>query len=223
MNRRTELGEAAYAGAQARGARVVLADDHELVRAGIEALLLEIEGIDVVASVSDGAELLEAVDRLMPDLVITDVIMPTMDGLEAIERIHTRHPGMLLLVLSMDSSGKAARQALDHGACGYIIKSAGRMELEVALRTVLAGNCYLSPLVTRALLDAQREPETPLTRRQVQILAMIAAGKSAKQIGFELQLSSKTVDVHRARIMERLGLRDVASLTRYAIKQGLVS
>lgn len=207
----------------AQRARVVLADDHELVRAGFEALLGEMQGIEVVASVSDGAELLEAVEELAPDLVITDVIMPTMDGLEAVERIHTRHPRMRLLVLSMDSSGKAARQALDHGASGYIIKSAGTSELELALRTVLAGNCYVSPLVTRALLDAQREPQTPLTRRQIEILTMIAGGKSAKQIGFELQLSSKTVDVHRARIMERLGLRDVASLTRYAIRQGLVN
>jgi two-component system, NarL family, nitrate/nitrite response regulator NarL len=203
--------------------QVVLADDHDLVRSGIKALLATVEGVQVIAEARNGQELLTLLDSIKPDVVMTDISMPGMDGITAIAEIHVRHPDVKVLVLSMYDTVDFVKRAVANGACGYLMKDAPPFELEQALRSVMATGSYFSAAVAQRLLQPS-EPtvDDELTTRQVEILTLIAQGKSAKEIAFELGLSPKTVDVHRARIMERLRLNDIASLTRYAVRKGLV-
>jgi DNA-binding NarL/FixJ family response regulator len=203
--------------------QVVLADDHDLVRSGIKALLATVEGVRVIAEARNGNELLALLDSVKPDVVMTDISMPGMDGITAIAEIHTRHPEVRVIVLSMYDTVDFVKRAVANGACGYLMKDAPPFELEQALRSVMATGSYFSAAVAQRLLQPS-EPtvDDELTQRQVEILTLIAQGKSAKEIAFELGLSPKTVDVHRARIMERLRLNDIASLTRYAVRKGLV-
>lgn len=203
--------------------RVVLADDHDLVRSGIRALLSMMNGVTVVAEARSGAELLEVLKTVETDLVMTDISMPGMDGITAISEIRAHHPAVRIMVLSMYDSVEFIRQAVAKGACGYLMKDAPPFELEHAVRTVMAVGSYFGAGVAQKLLQpAEPTPGDELTPRQVEILLRIAKGESAKEIAFDLGLSPKTVDVHRARIMERLGLKDIASLTRYAVRKGLL-
>ena len=203
--------------------RVVLADDHDLVRAGIKALLGMVSDIQVIADARDGAELLAQVDALVPDVVMTDISMPGMDGIAAIAEIHRRHPDVRLLALSMHESLDMVKRAIAAGASGYVMKDAPASELGQSVRSVMASGTYFSSAIARRLLDPQVPPDNDdLTERQIQVLKLIAQGKASKEIALELGLSPKTVDVHRARIMERLRLNDIASLTRYAVRKGLV-
>ena len=208
---------------QAMPIQVVLADDHDLVRSGIKALLSMVESVEVIAEARDGQELITLVESLQPDIVMTDISMPGMDGISAISEIHGKHPEVRMLVLSMYDTVDFVKRAVANGACGYLMKDAPPFELEQALRSVMATGSYFSAAVAQRLLQPS-EPtvDDELTTRQVEILTLIAQGKSAKEIAFELGLSPKTVDVHRARIMERLRLNDIASLTRYAVRKGLV-
>jgi DNA-binding NarL/FixJ family response regulator len=203
--------------------QVVLADDHDLVRSGIKALLATVEGVQVIAEARNGQELLALLDSVKPDVEMTDISMPGMDGITAIAEIHARHPGVRVIVLSMYDTVDFVKRAVANGACGYLMKDAPPFELEQALRSVMATGSYFSAAVAQRLLQPS-EPtvDDELTTRQVEIHTLIAQGKSAKEIAFELGLSPKTVDVHRARIMERLRLNDIASLTRYAVRKGLV-
>jgi DNA-binding NarL/FixJ family response regulator len=203
--------------------RVVLADDHDLVRSGIKALLSMIEGVQVIAEARDGKELIGLVEELNPDIVMTDISMPGMDGITAIAEIHSKHPEVRLLVLSMYDTVDFVKRAVANGACGYLMKDAPPMELEQAVRSVMASGSYFSPAIAQRLLQPS-EPtvDDELTHRQVEILRLIAQGRASKEIAYELGLSPKTVDVHRARIMERLRLNDIASLTLYAVRKGLV-
>jgi DNA-binding NarL/FixJ family response regulator len=203
--------------------RVVLADDHDLVRSGIKALLSMIDGVEVIAEARDGEELIALVDSLMPDVVMTDISMPGMDGITAIAHIHGRHPQVRLLVLSMYDTVDFVKRAVANGACGYLMKDAPPFELEQAVRSVMATGSYFSPSIAQRLLQPS-EPtvDDELTHRQVEILRLIAQGRASKEIAYELGLSPKTVDVHRARIMERLHLNDIASLTLYAVRKGLI-
>ena len=203
--------------------RVVLADDHDLVRAGIKALLHTIGGVEVVAEARDGQEILTLLETVTADVVMTDISMEGMDGLEATEQIVARFPNVRVIVLSMHEGIDFVKRAIAKGASGYLMKFSRTPELEQALRGVMESGSYFSPEVTQRLLR-RSEPtvEDALTFRQMQILTLLAQGKSAKEIGFELGLSSKTVDVHRANIMQRLNLKDTASLTRYAVRKGLV-
>jgi DNA-binding NarL/FixJ family response regulator len=203
--------------------RVVLADDHELVRSGIRALL-EDAGIDVAGEARDGEELLAAVQHWRPDVVMTDIDMPRLDGIQAIARLRAVDPACRVLVLSMHDEVELLRSAVASGAQGYLLKDAPAYELEAAVRSVAAGGRYFaSELAVRLLTPGEPAPEERLTERQLQVLAAIARGESTKEIAFSLGLSPKTVDVHRARLMERLGITDVAGLTRYAIRMRLVS
>ena len=203
--------------------QVVLADDHDLVRSGIKALLATVEGVQVIAEARNGLELLQLLESVKPDVVMTDISMPGMDGITAIAEMHTRFPDVKVIVLSMYDTVDFVKRAVANGACGYLMKDAPPFELEQALRSVMATGSYFSAAVAQRLLQPS-EPtvDDELTSRQVEILTLIAQGKSAKEIAFELGLSPKTVDVHRARIMERLRLNDIASLTRYAVRKGLV-
>jgi DNA-binding NarL/FixJ family response regulator len=203
--------------------RVVLADDHDLVRSGIKALLSMIDGVEVIAEARDGLELIQLVESLEPDVVMTDISMPRMDGIAAIAHIHSRHPKVRLLVLSMYDTVDFVKRAVANGACGYLMKDAPPFELEQAVRSVMATGSYFSPAIAQRLLQPS-EPtiDDELTQRQIEILKLIAQGRASKEIAFELGLSPKTVDVHRARIMERLRLNDIASLTLYAVRKGLV-
>jgi DNA-binding NarL/FixJ family response regulator len=211
------------ANAASQRVRIVLADDHDLVRSGIKALLSMVDGVQVIAEARDGQELVALVDSLMPDVVMTDISMPGMDGITAIAQIHAKHPQVRLLVLSMYDTVDFVKRAVANGACGYLMKDAPPFELEQSVRSVMATGSYFSPSIAQRLLQPS-EPtvDDELTHRQIEILRLIAQGRASKEIAYELGLSPKTVDVHRARIMERLHLNDIASLTLYAVRKGLV-
>jgi DNA-binding NarL/FixJ family response regulator len=202
---------------------IVLADDHDLVRSGIAALLDTIEGVRVVAEARNGEELLAVLKTVRPDIVITDISMPGMDGITAARRITEEHPGLKVIVLSMHDSVDAVKRAVASGACGYLRKDAPQFELELAVRSVVSNGSYFGNGVAQMLLQpSEAAVDEILTGRQLEVLTRLAQGKSAKEIAFELGLSSKTVDVHRAKLMDRLQLSDLASLTRYAVRKGLV-
>jgi DNA-binding NarL/FixJ family response regulator len=206
-----------------KSVRIVLADDHDLVRSGIKALLTMIEGVEVIAEAHDGQELITLVEDLQPDVVMTDISMPGMDGITAISEIHAKHPEVRMLVLSMYDTVDFVKRAVANGACGYLMKDAPPFELEQAVRSVMATGSYFSPAIAQRLLQpSEPSVDDELTQRQVEILKLIAQGRASKEIAYELGLSPKTVDVHRARIMERLQLNDIASLTRYAVRKGLI-
>jgi DNA-binding NarL/FixJ family response regulator len=208
--------------------RVLLVDDHALVRAGMRSLLQDLPDVEVVAEAGDGAEALAAAERERPDVVLLDIAMKGMNGLEAAARLRERLPGVKVIILSMHTSEEYVLLALRAGAAAYLIKDSATSELELALKCVMRGETYLSPAISRQVVDgyvqrvgASAGPE-PLTPRQREVLKRIAEGRSTKEIAFELNVSVKTVETHRAQIMERLGIRDVAGLVRYAMRAGLV-
>jgi DNA-binding NarL/FixJ family response regulator len=179
--------------------------------------------VQVIAEVSDGAELLELLESICPDVVITDISMPGMDGLASLSQIRVRHPQVKVIVLSMHDSAEMVKRAIAAGAAAYLRKDASEFELASAIHSVMTAGSYISAAVAKLLMEPT-EPavEDVLTQRQLEILKLLAQGKTSKEIAFTLGLSSKTVDVHRMRIMERLGLRDVASLVVYAVRKGLI-
>lgn len=206
--------------------RVLLADDHTLVRAGIRALLAAMPEVDVVGEAADGEEALRLALRLLPDVVLMDIAMKGMNGLQATTRLRQELPATRVIILSMHASGDYLQQALRAGAAGYILKDAATLELQLALAAVARGDTYLSPAVSAQVVEGFLQQDRPagtltLTPRQSEILRLIAAGLSTKEIAFRLQLSGKTVDTHRAQLMERLGIHDIAGLVRYAIRTGL--
>jgi DNA-binding NarL/FixJ family response regulator len=203
--------------------RIALADDHDLVRCGIKAMLSQIPGVTVVAEASDGNELVAAVDRFQPDIVMTDIGMPGMDGLDALANLHARHPEVRLVVVSTHDTVDFIRRAVANGACGYLTKDASPLELAQAVRSVMTNGSYFTGLVARQLAQpAEPTADDELTVRQVEILGLLVRGMASKEIAFQLGLSSKTVDVHRSRMMERLRLHDIPGLTRYAIRMKLI-
>jgi len=208
--------------------RVLLADDHALVRAGMRSLLRDIEGVEVVGEAADGGQALALAERERPDVVLLDIAMKGMNGLEAAARFRELHPGIKVIILSMHASEEYVLQALRAGAAAYLIKDSATAELELALRSVMRGETYLSPAISRQVVEGYVQRvgagagEDPLTPRQREVLKRIAEGRSTKEIAFDLGLSVKTVETHRAQIMERVGIRDVAGLVRYAMRTGLV-
>jgi len=208
--------------------RVLLADDHALVRAGMRSLLRDIEGVEVVGEAADGGQALALAERERPDVVLLDIAMKGMNGLEAAARFRELHPGIKVIILSMHASEEYVLQALRAGAAAYLIKDSATAELELALRSVMRGETYLSPAISRQVVEGYVQRvgagagEDPLTPRQREVLRRIAEGRSTKEIAFDLGLSVKTVETHRAQIMERVGIRDVAGLVRYAMRTGLV-
>jgi len=208
--------------------RVLLADDHALVRAGMRSLLRDIEGVEVVGEAADGAQALALAERERPDVVLLDIAMKGMNGLEAAARFRELHPGIKVIILSMHASEEYVLQALRAGAAAYLIKDSATAELELALRSVMRGETYLSPAISRQVVEGYVKrvgagaAEDPLTPRQRDVLKRIAEGRSTKEIAFDLGLSVKTIETHRAQIMERLDVRHVPGLVRYAMRTGIV-
>ena len=211
-------------------ARVILADDHVLVRAGLRKLLESMPEVSVVGEADDGLALLALAQELQPDLVLLDIAMPGLNGLEAAARLSRTAPGIRVLILSMHQNEEYVRQALRSGAAGYLLKDAAPMELSRAIRAVLRGETYLSPAVSRGVvsdyvqrLRGDENPGSGLTPRQTEVLQLIAEGHSSKEIARRLDLSVKTVETHRSQLMKQLDIHEVAGLVRYAMRIGLVS
>jgi DNA-binding NarL/FixJ family response regulator len=210
-----------------RPLRLLLADDHTLVRAGLRALLDGMDGVTVVAETDNGEQAVALALAQAPDVALLDITMPGLNGLQAAERILAQSPQTRVVILSMHAAEEYVNRALAVGVSGYLLKDAATLELQAALEAVSAGQTYLSPRITSQLLESrQRTGETPkpaLTARQLEVLRLLALGKSVKEIAYDLALSAKTVETYRAQIMERLDLHDLASLVRYAIRTGLIS
>jgi DNA-binding NarL/FixJ family response regulator len=210
--------------------RVLLADDHTLVRAGIRALLQTLPDVEIVAEASDGREAVEQALATHPDVALLDISMPSLNGLAAAERLAAEAPRTRVVILSMHGDPGHVAQALRAGVSGYLLKDAAVEELPLLLRAVARGETYLSPAISRAVVEGflHRAPDTlasddGLTPRQREILQLIAEGKSSKEVAQLLDISGKTVESHRGQIMDRLGIHDLAGLVRYAVRTGLVS
>jgi DNA-binding NarL/FixJ family response regulator len=201
---------------------VLLVDDHSLVRRGFRRILEDAPDIAVVGEASDGAEAVRMAEQLHPRLIVMDCALPGMNGLDATRRILQKFPEIAILMLSMHSEDTWVHQALDAGARGYILKSAVDMELVTAIRRVAAGEIVLDPQVSRAT-TLKGERNSGLTVRELEVLQLIVAGKSNKEIAIDLDLSANTVAVHRANIMDALGIHKTAELVVYAIRSGLVN
>ena len=213
-----------------KSVRVLLADDHTLVRAGLRKLLESIPDVEVVGETVDGVALLALAAQLQPSLVLTDIDMPGLNGLEATARLVKAQPEVRVIILSMHQNEEYVRQALLHGATGYLLKDAAPAELERALKAVLRGETYLSPAVSKGVLSdyvqrlrGDEKPRVLLTPRQLEILRLVVESQSTKEIARRLDLSVKTVDTHRSRLMNQLDIHDVAGLVRYAMRTGLIS
>jgi DNA-binding NarL/FixJ family response regulator len=213
-----------------RSTTVVLADDHALVRAGIRAVLGHVPGIEVVGETGDGLEALRLVERLRPDVLLLDITMPGLNGFEVAGRVRRMSLPTKVLVLSMYTTPEYVARALGAGAAGYLVKDAAVDELSEALDRVLLGRRFLSRAINAEVVDrvleASNDPDAELavlTSRQREILQLIAEGESTRSIADKLFVSVKTVETHRAQLMSRLGIHDVAGLVRFAIRTGVVT
>ncbi len=209
--------------------RVLLADDHALVRAGLRALLVALADVEVVAEAANGRDAARLAREHHPDIAMIDITMPELNGIDCTRRIVQDCPGTRVLILSMHADEIYVREAIQAGATGYMLKDAAPGELELALHALMRGENYVAPGVARHLIsgfvhgvpaDAPAGPE--LTPRQREVLQLIAEGRGTRDIAERLNLSVKTIETHRAQLMERLGIHDVAGLTRYALRIGLV-
>ncbi len=212
--------------------RVILADDHHLVRQGIRSLLEKVDDIQVIAEAEDGQQAIELVQRLAPDVLVMDISMPRLNGIEAAERIRRLGVSTQVVILSMHSDETLARQALRSGARGYLLKRSVTEELILAIRAASRGEIYLTPGISKLLLDEFSNRQTNaesaglfdlLTSREREVLQLIAEGQTNHAIAEQLSVSVKTVEKHRSSLMSKLKVHDVAGLTRIAIKSKLVS
>jgi DNA-binding NarL/FixJ family response regulator len=209
---------------------ILLADDHTLVRAGIRALIEQLPTVKVVGEAKDGREALRLVKERKPDLILMDVAMPGLNGLEATARVSKEFPDVRVIILSMYANEEYVREAINAGAAGYLVKRSAATELERAITAVARGEKYFSPLVSAHVnrdrdgrLSVDRAFIERLTPRQREILQLVAERHSTKDIAGILSISIKTVETHRAQLMERLDIHDVPGLVRFAIRAGLVS
>jgi len=202
--------------------KVLLVDDHALVRRGFRRMLEDEPSFQIVGEASNGQEAIERAAELRPDVIVMDCALPQVNGIEASRQILEKQPNIGILMLSMHSEDTLVRQALDAGAKGYILKNAMDLDLVSAIKRIAAGNTVLDPQLTRGhALKGERD--AGLTPRELEILQHIVGGKSNKEIALELKLSVNTVSVHRANIMDALGMHKTAELVVYAIRNGLVS
>ena len=204
---------------------VLLADDHQIVRQGLRALL-EREGFDVVGEAADGREAVEMAERLHPDVAVMDFVMPRLNGRDAAVQIHKNTPATKTILLTMYTEDQYVLEAFRGGLRGYVIKTQAAADLVRAIREVMQNSIYLSPGVSRTLVDAYLTkteiPVDPLTPREREVLQLVAEGQTTKEIAVVLGLSVKTAETHRAKIMRKLEIHETAGLVRYAIRRGLV-
>ncbi len=210
--------------------RIVLADDHTLVRAGIRALLESLEGVQVVAEANDGNEALQLAKIHNPDILITDISMPLVNGLEVAEQLSKNLPEIRIIILSMHTDQEYVAQALRSGASGYLLKRSAIAELELAVHSVANGQNYLSPKISKQVVEGfikrheiEDNPLAKLTPRQQQILEFVAQGHNTKEMAYRLKVSTKTIESHRLQLMERLEIHNISGLVRFAIRIGLVN
>jgi DNA-binding NarL/FixJ family response regulator len=209
--------------------RILLAEDHALVRAGFRSLLERMSGVEIVGEAGDGREAIELIGKLLPDVVLMDITMPGLNGLHTTVRVRAEYPSVRVIMLSMHDNEEYVWQALNAGAAGYLLKGADPTELGLAIRSVAQGGSYLSPAVSRHVVNdfvrrvgTNRSSLDRLTPRQLEIVQLIAESHTNQEIAHELDISLKTVETHRAQLMARLDIHDVPGLVRYAIRMGLV-
>lgn len=209
--------------------KIILADDHAIVRHGLSKLLQQENDVEIIAQAKDGHMTLDLVQELSPDIVIMDVAMPELNGIEATRLIARDHPNVKVIALSMHSGRKFVIEMIKAGASGYLLKDCAFEELSDAIKTVMSNKTYLSPSITDVVVEnyVRGNPEegasafSVLTQREREVLQLLSEGKTTKQIGRSLHISPKTVEAHRLRIMNKLGMDSVAQLTKYAIQEGL--
>jgi DNA-binding NarL/FixJ family response regulator len=213
-----------------RPIRILLADDHALVRAGLRALLEKIPDFEIVAEANDGRQALHLIQEKRPDVVLMDIMMPELNGLEATARAASKFPGTHVIILSMSADQEFVVQALQAGAAGYLLKNVTPEELELAIGAAARGETYLCSGISRHVIDgclawskATASAPRQLTPRQREVLQLVAEGSTTKDIARKLGIAVKTVESYRAELMEALDIHDVAGLTRYAIRTGLIT
>lgn len=206
--------------------RVLLADDHAILRQGIRSLLEREPGVEVVGEAGDGQEAVEKAAELQPDVVLMDINMPRMNGIEATRRIRETHDHIKILVLSMHEDDEYVAPLMQAGASGYVLKRSAASELLTALKAVNQGHTILPAQLARTAFDgsapARQDDFDGLTPREIEVLTLVAEGYTNRRIAEELFISIKTVQAHRANIMEKLGLHDAVELTKYAIRKGII-
>ncbi len=211
--------------------RVLLAEDHTIVREGLRALLGNRDDVELVGEAEDGQAAVEAASQLHPDVVVMDLNLPRLDGVEATRAIRAHQPSTQVLILSMYATEEHVRPAIRAGACGYLLKGSGLADLVAAIQAVAAGNAFFSPQVAKIVLEDSRRTASgnagdraaELTPREREVLKLVAEGRSSPEIARELNLSVKTVEGHRGRIMAKLDAKNVAGLVRHALRLGLVA
>jgi DNA-binding NarL/FixJ family response regulator len=210
--------------------RVLLVDDHKLFRAGIRSLLQTVDGVEVVAEAGDAREGLRLIEAHRPDVVLMDILMPGLNGMDTTARVARTCPATRVIILSMSASEDSVVQTLRAGAAGYLVKTADPAELELAIRAVVRGETFLSSAISQHVvaaclgrLDREQTSLERLTPRQREVLQLIAEGHTTKEIAKELGISPKTAEAYRAELMKGLDIHDIASLTRYAIRMGVVA
>ena len=211
--------------------RILLADDHRLMRRGLRTLLEGEQDMDIAGEADNGRDAVRLALELKPDVVIMDVTMPELNGVMATRRIRRDNPDAKVLALSMHPGGKVISEMLQAGASGYLVKSCALEELTDAVRSVQQGKVYLSPEIAGPVVDdyvqrltsGQRVGASPLSDREREVLQLVAEGKSTKEIASDLHITPKTVEAHRQHIMDKLDIRSIAELTKYAIREGLTS
>ena len=207
--------------------RILLVDDHQMFREGLKAVLKSETDFQVIGEAADGKMAVELSRELAPDVVIMDISMPEMNGVEATGIIHAESPDIKIIILSMHTEKRYILGALKAGATGIVAKNSASAELRTAIEAVVSGQTYLSPSVSNVLVQNILESgadtgEKMLSPRERQILQLIAMGKGAKEIGYELGISNKTVEAHRMQLMNKLDIRNVAELVKYAIREGMI-
>jgi DNA-binding NarL/FixJ family response regulator len=210
--------------------RLLIADDHELVRAGLRLLVEALEGIEVVGDASNGREAIALAKNLRPDVILMDLQMPELNGLDATARIVAADPAVRVVILSMSASEEAVLPSLRAGAIGYLLKNVKPVELELAIRAAAKGETFLCAAVSRHVVEkcferthAADEFYDRLTGRQREVLQLVAEGRTSKEIAGRLGVSLRTAEAHRTQLMEALDIHDVAGLVRYAIRKGMVT
>lgn len=211
--------------------KIIIADDHAIIRDGLRALLDTQDDMEVIGDTGNGSEIVALAQRLHPEIIIMDINLPGQSGIEATRAIHAKCPDICVVILSLHDTLEYTYQALSAGACGYLVKESAVGEIVAAIRAISTGEIYISIQIQRLIVDYFLKSFSPvsaarhlelLSSREREILQQVLAGKSSKEIAWNLAISSKTVDTYRSRLMEKLGVHDLPSLTRLCIELGII-